>query len=65
MYSIPESGTFLNITMNATVSKPTILNIINHNYFNLKGAGKGTILDHVIQMPSLFYTPAPAVRYNN
>lgn len=50
VYSIPESGLDLDISMSATTDKATPLNMLNHNYFNLKGSGNGDILDHIVQV---------------
>ncbi|WIA15817.1 hypothetical protein OEZ85_012572 [Tetradesmus obliquus] len=58
VYSIPAKGSALAINMSATSDKATPLNIINHAYFNLKGAGNGDILDHVVQLSARYYTPA-------
>jgi aldose 1-epimerase len=58
VYSLPPSGASLSINMSATTDKPTPLSIINHAYFNLKGAGNGDILDHFMQINAQHYTPA-------
>ena len=46
-YSITNDGG-LSISYSATTDKKTIVNLSNHTYFNLNGAGNGDILNHFL-----------------
>ena len=47
----------LKIEYQATTDKPTVLNLTNHSYWNLAGAGEGDILGHHMMIAASKFTP--------
>ncbi len=47
----------LRIDYTATTDKDTVLNLTNHSYFNLAGAGSETVLNHRLTLRADHFTP--------
>ena len=59
-YSLDERNQ-LTIEYRATTDKPTLVNISNHAYWNLAGAGApGGAMGHLVTIPAERYTPTDA-----
>jgi aldose 1-epimerase len=50
----------LKIAYTATTDKDTVVNLTNHSYFNLSGAGVGDILQHQVMIDGDRFTPVDA-----
>lgn len=59
IYGLTEDNQFI-IEYAATTNKDTVINLTSHAYFNLKGAGTGTISDHELLLNADNYTPISA-----
>jgi aldose 1-epimerase len=51
------SGLGLEIVMEATTDASTVVNLVNHAYFNLAGQGSGDVMGHEVQIDAGFYLP--------
>jgi len=48
------------IDYGASTDKRTVINVTNHAYFNLHGAGNGYIFDHILTLNASAFTPTDA-----
>ena len=56
IYGVTEDNQFV-IEYEAETSKPTVINLTSHAYFNLCGAGKASAENHKLQLNASRYTP--------
>ncbi|MCH7919419.1 MAG: galactose mutarotase [Planctomycetes bacterium] len=56
VYSVTDKNE-LRLEYSATTDKPTVLNLTNHAFFNLRGEGQGDVLDHVLWVNASRFLP--------
>ncbi|MDR1723993.1 MAG: galactose mutarotase [Tannerella sp.] len=56
IYHLTDDNSVL-IHYQALTDKPTVVNLTNHSYFNLSGAGDPYIGDHILQIEADYYLP--------
>jgi aldose 1-epimerase len=59
VYTLTEKDQ-LKIVYSAKTDKDTLVNLTHHSYFNLAGAGSGSILDHQMRLFASNFTPTDA-----
>ncbi|GAA2753980.1 aldose epimerase family protein [Amnibacterium kyonggiense] len=56
-YELASAADVLDIRFSGTTDRPTVLNLTGHTYFNLRGEGSGTALDHHLTVDADEYLP--------
>jgi aldose 1-epimerase len=55
-YKLSDNNSVI-ILYKAVTDKPTVINLTNHSYFNLSGAGDASIGDHLLMINADYYLP--------
>lgn len=55
-YELTDDNEFI-VSHHAVTDKKTIVNLTHHSFFNLHGAGNGTVNDHVLMLNADKFTP--------
>jgi aldose 1-epimerase len=58
-YTLTPDGRW-RIDYEAVTTRPTVVNLTQHTYFNLGGEGGGTVYDHELELAASRYTPVDA-----
>jgi aldose 1-epimerase len=59
-YALTDKDEF-EIQYEAETDKSTVVNLTHHSYFNLHGAGKGNVTDHILWIHADHYTPVDSL----
>lgn len=58
LYTLKNAhGLVARINYEAETDAPTVVNLTQHNYYNLKGHGRGNMLDHELIIDANLFTP--------
>ena len=56
-FELTEANALI-LTFQAVTDKTTQVNLTHHSFFNLKGAGSGTVKDHIVKINADYFTPS-------